>query len=637
MQKRQIITGRKPALSLVAFGVILVLTLVSLLANGYQFGIGGQNIDLILLKRTLDSSYLERDWYLNSNAGLNARSFFNWALAGLSLVTGLDGAYLIVHVAGLFVLCLVIFLMAVEIWQDPQVGLVAIPIVLYNQSGSLSRSQLARSELYPSALAYSLITLAAYLLYKKCFTASFILFGFIGLIHPLAGPEAALIFGAAAFASFLGPDRLSMLKRLPILAMAVVIPLGLGILIKQGAPSAVDQAEIIHIIAWQQAPQHYLPSSWGGQAWLIFGGFALLVGIARARGFGSRFLDALIIAIAAFCILGSIGFVVEPLIGTIIAQPFRMTVFFQWAAALYLASYAVALLRSQSRSMRSGGVVLLAGLTIESRLPDSFVVWLALAMLLFEVILLISRRFEGLSMIRLIALVPLIAITLYAAMILASSLSRPGPLLAFLIALGSMGIAWLSGWAIRLERYTKPLLVACSLASLCLLGMLGMAWTGIHLPFALTRLNFPIQPHLEYTGDFDDAAYWARINTAHDSVFIVPPNSVTFRLKAERAIVINFLAMPFKDAKILEWRTRLYDFAGGRRLSLGYSAASQLADAYRQLNQEQLVSLADRYEADYLVVEAGQRLDLPVAHRNTTYVVYKVSERSSTDSPGSVQ
>lgn len=624
LEKRRTAIGPHAVMYATILGSMLVLVLASLLANGYRFGIGGQNIDLVLLKRVIDSSYLERDWYLNSNSGLNARSFYNVAMAGLSALLGLEGACFVVYLAGLFVLCSVTYLMAVELWQERWIGLIAIPIVLYNRGGSLSRSQLARAELYPSSLAYSLITLAAYLLYTKRYTASFVLFALIGLIHPLAGPEAALIFGFAAFVTCSRPDRLRMLKRLPMLALAVLVPLGLGLLSKQGSQAAVDQAEIMHIIAWQQAPQHYLPSSWGSEAWLIFGGFALVVGIARARGSGSTFLDAGIGAIAAFCVLGSIGFVYPPLLGTIIAQPFRMTVFFQWAAALYLAPYVTALIRDHSSILRAGGVVLLGGLVIASRLPDRFVVWLALAMVLIEVTLYISRHFVHLAPIRLLAAVPLIGIALYMAVRLASVLSRPGPLMAVLIALGSVGLAWLSGWALHSGRYIRRLLVACSLAGLGLLGVLGVAWTGTRLPFPLTRLSAPIRPHLEYSGGFEAIAFWARANTARDALFIVPPDSVTFRLKAERAIVINFFAMPFKDASILEWRERLYNFAGGRRLPLGYTATAQLADAYRQLNREQLVRLAGQYQADYLVVEAGQRLDLPIAYRTTTHVVYRV-------------
>lgn len=618
--------GPKPIISVVILGSIITLMLVSLLANGYNFGIGGQNIDVVLLKRTIDSSFLKRDWYVNSNNGLNARSFYNWAMASLSVAMGLDGAHLIVYLAGLFVLCLTTYLIAVAIWQDPQTGLLAVPIILYSRSGSLSRSQLARSELYPSSLAYSLLTLAAYLLYKKRFTASFVLFGLIGLLHPLAGPEAALIFGAAAFVSFSCPEQISMLKRLPLLAAAIIVPLGLGVLSKQGSQAAVDQSEIMYIVAWQLAPMHYLPSSWGSEAWLIFGGFALLVGIARARGAGARFLDAVIFFIGAFCILGSIGFIIEPLLGTIIAQPFRMTVFFQWAAALYLAHYAMQRLRDQSLLSRSGGVVLLGGLVLAARLPGRFIIWLALAMLLFEATRHVAHRFERLSSMRLLAVVSLAGITLYAAVCLVNLLPRLGPIQASLIALGSLGVAWLGGWTTYTGRYTRPFLVACSLASLCLLGALGVAWEGMRLPHILARLNSPLRPHIEYTGDFDQIAYWARTNTAPDAVFIVPPESVTFRLKAERAIVINFLAMPFKDDSIHEWRNRLYDFAGGRRLPLGYTAQAQLAEAYRQLSRAQLISLASRYDADYLVVGAGQHLGLPIAYRTTTYVVYKVSE-----------
>ncbi len=68
---------------------------------------------------------------------------------------------------------------------------------------------------------------------------------------------------------------------------------------------------------------------------------------------------------AVFCVVGLIGFMVTPLISTVILQPFRMTVFFQWIGALYLARYAWSLLCEPMLVRRLSGVVLLVGLVIE--------------------------------------------------------------------------------------------------------------------------------------------------------------------------------------------------------------------------------------------------------------------------------
>jgi hypothetical protein len=50
---------------------------------------------------------------------------------------------------------------------------------------------------------------------------------------------------------------------------------------------------------------------------------------------------------------------------------------------------------------------------------------------------------------------------------------------------------------------------------------------------------------------------WIRNNTDRDAVFAVPPGLSGFRYRAERAVFVDFKAVPFEDESLLEWRRRL--------------------------------------------------------------------------------
>jgi hypothetical protein len=49
----------------------------------------------------------------------------------------------------------------------------------------------------------------------------------------------------------------------------------------------------------------------------------------------------------------------------------------------------------------------------------------------------------------------------------------------------------------------------------------------------------------------------------------------------------------------------------------------QLSDGYNRLTTAQAVAIMNKYQADYFVTGVEHRLDLPVAYRNQSYVLYK--------------
>src|SRR4051812_41543061 len=98
--------------------VLTALALLSILANGYTFGISDQDDQIPLINRILDSSFLRNDWFVNSNEGLNVRSLYSYLMAGVTRAVGIEIAFFIVYLIGVVVLATAVFLLGRAIWHN---------------------------------------------------------------------------------------------------------------------------------------------------------------------------------------------------------------------------------------------------------------------------------------------------------------------------------------------------------------------------------------------------------------------------------------------------------------------------------------------------------------------------------------
>lgn len=140
----------------------------------------------------------------------------------------------------------------------------------------------------------------------------------------------------------------------------------------------------------------------------------------------------------------------------------------------------------------------------------------------------------------------------------------------------------------------------------------------------------------------DDDAYlqvcrWVQRHTPVDAVFIVPPQEQSFRLHAERAIVINFKGVPQLNGEIPEWRDRLEavlavpDLTGFIRPTFD-EALDAIEHRYGELSGEHLAQVAHQYGADYVLADRPLA-DLDAARRvypvgssvDTGYFLYRVA------------
>ncbi len=112
--------------------------------------------------------------------------------------------------------------------------------------------------------------------------------------------------------------------------------------------------------------------------------------------------------------------------------------------------------------------------------------------------------------------------------------------------------------------------------------------------------------------------YAARRLSPADAQFLVPPDLEYFRLKAGRAIVVDFKAVPMNRSSILGWYQRLADISGVARPA----DMEQVARGYDRIDTARLEVLRRKYDLGYLVVTTGQKIDPPgwsEIYRNASY------------------
>ncbi|MBX2822056.1 MAG: hypothetical protein KTR29_20350 [Rhodothermaceae bacterium] len=142
------------------------------------------------------------------------------------------------------------------------------------------------------------------------------------------------------------------------------------------------------------------------------------------------------------------------------------------------------------------------------------------------------------------------------------------------------------------------------------------------------RYQSKVYPFSATNDPFNVVYDWARTNTADSSVFAVPPSWSGFRSSAQRGIVINHKAFPYKDGDIVQWYTRLESIAPTNRPArTDRSLMAKLDSSYEHRSTNQIEKYINTYHIDYLV--RGSALDAPysLVFKTRDWYVYDVTSR----------
>jgi hypothetical protein len=159
-------------------------------------------------------------------------------------------------------------------------------------------------------------------------------------------------------------------------------------------------------------------------------------------------------------------------------------------------------------------------------------------------------------------------------------------------------------------------------------------WLGVSVSLAVAFLNFSAgrltstRPRADKPdktlnlGAWRDVCGWIRQNAPADARFFTPRNSQTFRWYAERPEVGNWKDIPQDPRGLVEWRLRMQNlFYDGDPC-----AWRSWYESPGEKPTRQLVTLAAKYHADYVVCPITLDLELEMVYRNNLYAVYRISK-----------
>ncbi|MDR9404111.1 MAG: DUF6798 domain-containing protein [Halothece sp. Uz-M2-17] len=148
----------------------------------------------------------------------------------------------------------------------------------------------------------------------------------------------------------------------------------------------------------------------------------------------------------------------------------------------------------------------------------------------------------------------------------------------------------------------------------------------------ITLRQFPSEPQM-VTPEWKEMCYWIRENTKPNERFISHPlEEITFTWLSERATVVKYKFVPPVSSAVSEWYNRLNDLSGDidiTEIKEKEELQTALREGYDHLSTQQVLSLMEKYQANYLVTDVNHSLNLKTAHQNSRYILYSNSAFSN--------
>jgi len=122
-----------------------------------------------------------------------------------------------------------------------------------------------------------------------------------------------------------------------------------------------------------------------------------------------------------------------------------------------------------------------------------------------------------------------------------------------------------------------------------------------------SRVDFPLKLPVD---TWTEVQYWAAQNTPKKSVFIVPPDTMGFRIFSKRSIVGDYKdGAPgiLSETYSMEWAHRM----------------KQL-ESYETLQDEDFITIAGKYKASYVVTHWGHNPGFQKVSQNDRFNVYRL-------------
>lgn len=563
---------------------LVILTIGHTAWKGYRFGDSNLTIHVPLVKNYADPRLYPGDPMVAT--GSRHPSFFFPAIA--VVVRALD--HLEVQYFVLFLVAKLLGLwarwsLATLVFSDRNVALLFVIIAL-GETVSLNQEPLHAPRLTHGEFACSLLMCAIVLYLRDRKWAAYLLTGLSFNIHSL--------FASSVFAMFAADSALSV-RELRVRSIArwwgtfflLALPTLIWIL-QVREPLDPKWVELLRV----RSEGHSFPLSWRAEKYTSFLALLALAGLglrSGARPDLQRKLLRFAGVVGVFCLAGVALTEWHPTKIALQGQFTRATRILTEFALLYVARLMV---DCWGRGLVAKTAAAMAFLAVF--FPATYVQLLLLAI----AILLVLRAKD----------LPRVPVLIAAVTLVLASIYPPGEVPP------QLGIGQLRS---SVNQFLQLQVLLC--VALFVLWQLSNAlpWrriaatviSGVLLLYAVPAQYRSVMERLKATS-WVRVQIWARENTPRTAAFITPPERSGFRVFSERPVIGEWkdgTQLFFSDRFGFEWSLRMQD--------LGYPN-------FKALQEKQLLDIAARYGARYLVFPAERTLGFQQLFATDEYIVY---------------
>ncbi len=597
---------------------------IQLLVFRYRYGTDGQVDILCAVNRILDPAYLSRDFFTNAISGFGARYYYVRTLAFLTYVMPLPMIIFLLTWGTLWAMALATYGMAYHLFgQNRVASMLACALMLPVGGFSLGLYSLLQIRyLYTSAVAipWTLLAIGMGLMGRPLTCCAIALAA--SFIHPMSLQAGLLGIAAPGIHALAGIRRHPFHWRWDTHGPVLRAALAGGILIAAGVfmwglsgKPFLSTERLFEIYAQFRMPHHLLPSHFGLGPWLLFVcamlGSALLwlrwhADMPSQRPYAWRML----ILAALIFILCAGGYVFVELIPTrlfILGTVYRLLYIIKWFSMLLLAGAAA---RALERPWREGGPAVAGMLLIGTG------AWQPIEMMAGCIAFAVHDRMEADAQRRWArlwwgAFAVMAAVALYGA-----HKEELGALTAYL-----MLAAWFARMPDVRARWMAPF-------AAFLLGVALLACARLYdIPY-LSPLLERYQPILTMEEDRDEVVQLGELvreNTPEDALLVIPAELFRLRVAANRAVIADPYALPFREDLLEEWYRRVLDCYGEPEERPDHIVDE--TQTYARMPEARLRRLADTYGATHAVLYRNTQNHFPVLCSFGAYVLVKIEER----------
>ena len=325
-------------LSWMLFFVFLLFAIY--VSTSYSYGISDHNEQIPNIKRMMDSSYLNNDWFVNQNDGFTVRYYFSSVMAYLTNFADLSIIYFSIYVISLFFIITGIYLISHFLFNNNLTSFLTIFLILFSAHTSLGGNWIVGSILVPTSIATPFALFAIYFFMKKQFYISFLLLGIASLFQILVGMLIATIL---IFYLFITIRNIS----LKTILLSVVCYLSLAIwnilpVTLLNLSSNVSGLEVMKIIGYVRHPWHYMPFQFSIISYLLFTSIMCLFILSlkyKPEKEKHKMVMVFVSTVLAMCVIGTVFVEIIPISVILKLQLFKTTPYLILFAYMYIANY----------------------------------------------------------------------------------------------------------------------------------------------------------------------------------------------------------------------------------------------------------------------------------------------------------